>query len=739
MRRRAEQSVRLSPETAESSSDTSSAGSRQRNEALSDRQRRHIEHQSSLRSLIGSSDATDIDMEREVEEFARQIQEEGLLDGLDLDNIDLLNNDDLSRKITEAYRRRQRERERLRQEARERSRASSRHSYSGPSETRSLPPNSSRATRPSEHQSRTPSTTSQSEERSRPPRSSSSNHLEAHDQRRRRTTTSRSRDRSATVPVAPTQTEIRIGSRSQTDLEGRSNSLTAASRRPNLPEPRSASTSDVPLSNSNLVESPPSLSLPFSARANALNIPQPREHSIKTNETMSRSSRQRPADVIIEPPPDRAGTSSRTMPSLVTSLDVTASSTSRSPLFEEPSITCNRCGTGHIEYELHYNCADCHSGQWNICLDCYRRGLGCLHWFGFGYGGWDKWQRSRHADPTLPEPHKLLASRFLPPKAMMAPGDDRQAWSTEDPYDRLQSGTFCALCLAWTNQCYWRCDSCNGGDWGFCNDCVNQGRSCTHALLPLQHQSANQQLGSAPPSPRSPSHPSSATMMVGLNATSIGPFKVLTFITTCDICRSPIEPTQSRFHCFSCVSSIVPDSKPGDYDICEICYHDLIEGEVISPENGPDGWRRCLRGHRMVVIGFKDSKGGQKRHVVQDLVGGRRLQNETAQGDTRAQRWTWYEGGEKRERFVTKDVSQTAIQGASSSATFPPDGGFGWTAIARWAWYPKSGDDDELLFPKGAGIREIEDATTPESGNWYHGVYMGKKGLFPAPFVELSE
>lgn len=742
IRRRAEQSVRLSPDTTESSSDlsrTSSIGSRQRHEALSERQRRHIEHQSSLRSLISSSDATDIDMEREVEEFARQIQEEGLLDGLDLDNIDLLNNDELSRKITEAYRRRQRERERLRQEARERSRASSRHSYNGPNEPRSLQQNASRATpRPTDSQSRTPSATSQSEERSRPPRASSSNHLEPHEQRRRRTTASRSRDRSATVPVAPTQAEMRISARSQTDLEGRSNSLTAASRRPNLPEPRSASTSDVPMSNQNIVESPPSLALPFSARANALNIPQPRDTNTSTVETNPRTSRHRPADIVVEPPADRAGTSSRAMSNLVTSPVATDAYTARSPVFPEPSISCNRCGKEHIEYELHYNCADCHDGNWNMCLDCYRRGQGCLHWFGFGYGGWNKWQRHRQTDPSLPEPHKLLASRFIQPKAMIA-GEDRQAWSTEDPYERLQSGTFCALCLSWTNQCYWRCDSCNEGDWGFCNDCVNQGRSCTHALLPLQHQYANQQTASPPPSPRSPSQPSSATMMVGLNATSIGPFKVLTFITTCDICRNPIDPTQSRFHCFSCISSIVPESKPGDYDICDVCYHDLVEGEVISPENGPDGWRRCLRGHRMVVIGFKDSKGGQKRHVIEDLVGGRRLQIEAIQGDGRNQRWAWYDGDEKHERIAAKNVSETAAQGPSSSDTFPPDGGFGWKATARWAWYPKSGDDDELLFPKGAEIREIEDATTTESGEWYHGVYMGRKGLFPAPFVRLGE
>lgn len=417
----------------------------------------------------------------------------------------------------------------------------------------------------------------------------------------------------------------------------------------------------------------------------------------------------------------------------------------RSPLFEEPLIACSRCGKEDIQYELHYNCADCHNGRWNICLDCYRLGKGCLHWFGFGYGGFSKWERQRKFEPGLPEPHKLMASRFLrPSETIPSSTEDRRSWTTEDPYERLQSGTFCAVCLSWAIDCYWRCDVCNEGDWGFCNDCVNQGRSCTHALLPLAHQHAVQQTASPPPSPLSPTHPTSATMMIGLNATSIGPFKVLTFITTCDMCHNPIAPTQSRLHCFSCVSSIVQSSRPGDYDICEGCYSGLISDGSISPENGRDGWRRCPQGHRMVIVGFQEGKGGQKRHVVRDLVGGRRLQIDeyvvaTADdSNTRRglQRWVWYEGDAKRERLVSADVSQTvAAQSAGMTKTFPPDGGYGWRALARWAWYPAAGAADELLFPKGAEISEIEDA----NGEWYHGVYMGQKGLFPAPYVRLLE
>ncbi|EGS17733.1 SH3 domain-containing protein [Thermochaetoides thermophila DSM 1495] len=91
--------------------------------ATGEQQRRQIEHQASLRSLISleGGEMTPSDIEREIEEFARQIQEEGLLDGIDLDNIDLSTNDELSRKITEAYRRRQREKARRQREQRARS------------------------------------------------------------------------------------------------------------------------------------------------------------------------------------------------------------------------------------------------------------------------------------------------------------------------------------------------------------------------------------------------------------------------------------------------------------------------------------------------------------------------------------------------------------------------------------------------------------------------------------------
>lgn len=135
----------------------------------------------------------------------------------------------------------------------------------------------------------------------------------------------------------------------------------------------------------------------------------------------------------------------------------------------------------------------------------------------------------------------------------------------------------------------------------------------------------------------------------------------------------------------------------------------------------------------MVIVGFQEGKGGQKRYVVQDLVGGRRLTVEPFAHDPRTQRWTWYDGDIKRERLVARDVGETPSQTALSSETFPPDGGCGWRSLAKWAWYPAADANDELLFPKGAEICEVEDA----NGEWFHGVYMGKKGLFPAPYVRM--
>ncbi|KAF5501003.1 E3 ubiquitin-protein ligase CHFR [Colletotrichum siamense] len=707
--------------------------SRQREESSAESRRRQIEHQSSLRSLISSGDLSERDIEREIEEFARQIQEEGLLDGLDLDNIDLSRNDDLSRKITEAYRRRQRERERARGDRTRRrdTDGQSRHSPDRVQEIRATASDSSRPSSRQRPHSRSTSATGVPDDRSRPPLSQSAMHLEIRPEERRRRRRTSSGGRSATTSLPASQSEVRVATRSQTDLSTttRTQSGDASAPRTVFGEARSSSTPSVPTTQPPS-DSPTSRDLSFAGRAPTSALVSANFAPSPPIEPLSPRIQRpnRPADLSII-----SQTLSSPVGLGIGSPNSPGHQRTRSQLYPEPSIACSRCAKQHIEYDLHYNCGICASGNWNICLECYRSGKGCLHWFGFGYGAWAKWEKARQAGrEDLPRPHMLTANRYLQPKIIPGGAEGRRTLTTEDPIKRLESGNFCANCLSWANECFWRCDSCNLGDWGFCNNCVNQGRSCTHPLLPLTYQP--QQSHTPPASPRSPKPPHSSAVLTGPNIHNIGPFKPLTFTTRCDVCQDPIVPSHSRYHCFTCTSSIEPDTYPGDYDICTNCYANLEARGQVSPENGHAGWRRCLNGHRMVVVGFHDGPGGQYRHVLADLVGGRGLRMEQASGDDPAHhKWWWTEGSQRRERFVTADVAEDAPTNEGLAQGFPPDGGTGMRANAAWAWFPKA--EDELMFPKGAEIREIEDV----NGDWFFGVYMGAKGLFPSPYVRNLE
>lgn len=728
-------------ERARASADHIHSDSERRRRRRSESQQRQVEHQSSLRSLIGSVDMSERDIEREIEDFARQIQEEGLLDGLDLDNIDLTRDDELSRRVTEAYRRRQRERARHESSRRNTTTghsSSSRNLESNSRESRRLVPEStSRPQSRTRPHSRSASATSQSEERSRPPASMASANLEVRDPTTRRRRRTASGSRSATTPIFPVTTpENRSAARSQTDLTVRAQNSDTSSSRPSLSDGRSSSTPTVPAAVQSPTELPASLS--FASRVPHGNPQQgnlhgtsnvPRPSSTQPEATSREARSHRPTDLAIVH-------SAVTSP--IKSPPMFGHQRTGSQLFPEPSISCARCNKAHIEYELHYNCSICSNGQWNMCLDCYRSGKGCLYWFGFGYGAWHKWEKARQQDNSLAKPHMLTACRYAPPRSIPGGAEGRKTLTTEDPKKRLQSGTFCVRCYSWTNECYWRCDTCNEGDWGFCNNCVNQGRSCTHMLLPLAHE-ATQSGHDRPGTPRSPGRPPTATILTGPNASNIGPFKPLTFATRCDVCQDPIPPSQARYHCFSCTSSLVQDAAPGDYDICSSCYGNLVTQGQISVENGHSGWRRCLNGHRMVIVAFTDGRVGQWRYVAQDVVGGRSLRCEAFkdaehQGED-LQKWTWGHGSQATGRLVTKQVSETAPTVDNMAQRFPPDGGLGMRAVARWGWYPQAGVDDELLFPRGAEIREIEDV----SEDWFFGVYMGARGLFPAPYVRREQ
>ncbi|KAK3357169.1 hypothetical protein B0T25DRAFT_451070 [Lasiosphaeria hispida] len=724
---------------------------------------RHIEHQSSLRSLIGTVGTDSRDVEREIEEFARQIQEEGLLNGLDLDNIDLNNNDELSKRITEAYRRRYRER--ARQDGGRRSNASS-HSYrsdlsAAATRPRSRTGDSSRPTSRQTTNSRPASANnSDGEQRGRYPPSSST-HLEVQESGRRRRT--RSSSRSATAPVAPTQ-ELRIGvgARSQTDLAIRPDQAI----RPVIADARSTSS---PTTVTSVRDLPDSRGHMFGARtAGGLGI-QGLTEPVSDSRSSSRKRPVKPAELVIADAKPTAAATSGPLGTGLSSPPLSSPRRALLPRYKEPFIVCKGCGKEHIEYELHYNCSICHNGEWNICLDCWRRRKGCLHWFGFGHAAWDKWDKVRAADKEeeTPPPHMLTANRYLPPKATPGGAEGRRTLTTENPLDRLQSGTFCMRCTAWTNDCYWRCDMCNEGEWGFCNDCVDQGHSCTHPLLPLAYQqppSSSSQpttpTHSPPASPSSrsrsasasasasasPSRPPTATLISGPTAVAIGNFRLLTFAPPCDACHRPIPPAESRMHCYACPSEAAEaEPRSGGYNVCYACYQGWTTSgkgpaRKLAPENGAAGWRRCLRGHRMVVVAFAaDERGVERRAVLQDVVGGRRLGVEGYECG-KVELWYWTEGKGRVERLVSLDVRAAAVevevdaQQGRWAKTFPPDGGTAPPAAAGWGWYPAEGVQDELMFPKGAEVLEAEDV----NGEWFHGFYMGVGGLFPAPYVRVG-
>ncbi|KAH6611018.1 Pyridoxal phosphate-dependent enzyme [Trichoderma cornu-damae] len=718
----------------------SAEGDTQSRSRRSESRQRQVEHQSSLRSLIGSQ-MSERDIEREIEEFARQIQEEGLLDGLDLDNIDLSRDDELSQRITEAYRRRQRGRSR--QESERRADVRTQNAATSGSTDSRLRPDSARPR--SRHRAHSRST-SEAGDRSRPPISASASlGVREPERRTRRRTTSGGHN--ATALVALSAMNARPAAHSQNDLTLRSpNNFDPTASVPALRIGRSSSSTAVPAAAAAAARAADAPAgggggggsgnnASFASRTQTNPAASSPTHSI-TPEVVELAAARNPKT---NRPTEAASSPASLVSSPLQSPTTSRHQRARSQLFEEPSISCSRCGKPDIQYDVHYNCKACADGSWNICVDCYRAGKGCLHWFGFGYGAWKKWEKRKQADESIPLPHMLNAGRYMRPASTTVSSDGSKTLTTDDPQSRLETGTFCARCFAWTNGCFWRCDVCNEGDWGFCNNCVNQGRSCNHRLLPLAHEGTLKPTY-RPRSPKSPGRPSTATVITGSQLPGIGPFKPLAFNPKCGICNDVIPPSQSRYHCFGCSSAAAQEAAPGDYDMCSSCYSDLESRGDISEENGSSGWRRCPSGHRMIVVGFVEGTIGQWRCVERDLVGGRALRFEPLENIAHAdfQKWSWYDGSEKLERLATTEVSATApdsLGGISYTRDFPPDGGSGLTAHAMWAWYPKSGTEDELMFPRGADIGEIRDI----NGDWFFGTFMGAKGLFPAPYVRMPQ
>ncbi|CAO2651482.1 Nn.00g040520.m01.CDS01 [Neocucurbitaria sp. VM-36] len=740
---------------------------------------RAVEHQSSLRSLLSASelDSDDID-----EDLVRQVLEELVSEGVDLNQIGPSQEDDITERLAEAVRRRQAERQaerhRERRERRDRlarEGLTSSSSSSLPQPVRSPLTRDEEAARRRTH-GRSDSGASTPQTAAGPPisrpglidaanrggrahhqRSSSQGSLRSARRAERPAALSVSsatqsnvdNERPSTSESAPAPRRRQSDDQQRSRLDGRQqfrNSLqTSTSSNPNSPRMSSFDmlASDSPTNSLAIVGNP----------AQSVSTP-----AITAFQPPSLRRTTDPARVGQPCPPNNGtppATSPPTFPRSTTDPHETrsrqhsaaASVVSVVHTYTEPHISCQHCGKDHIEYELHYNCARCDNGNYSICLRCYRLGKGCKHWFGFGWTAWPLYERQAPEGgypPNHEHPHILVGHRYRRPVTPLTESTSppHVLMSEDDPEQRLEAGVFCDICKAYANACYWKCDYCNEGDWGFCNDCVNQGRHCTHPLLPLAHKPTETSLstadvtasapstlrfdaGLAPPDHDStpttpPLTPKSASIIRGPGYFTIAnlTFRPLTFTTLCNICRYPIPPSHTRYHCLKC--------NAGDYDICMNCYHKANVSNRINREDGLNGWRKCFRGHRMVIVGFEDRDGGQRRIVVRELVGGYALKedDDETSATTRSQanvsprlidaKWKWHD-------------SSTPL----SAQRYPPDGGVGLRLLATWRYWPDEGVKDELAFPRGAEVREAADI----NGDWFWGVYCGAKGLFPANHV----
>lgn len=771
-------------------------------EAVEARSNREIVHQASLRSMVSASESgTGTGDSLNEARIMQEILSQGLLEGIDLSDLNAAQEDELSERIAQAYRQRHQRRDQDSliqntgasqnatrgitaettsdgvQQGMERQQQRRRSVSSQPAAAtearRSVDAANSRLPPVSRPHLLEPA------DNNHPPSVTSAHRRRASDQSRRRTSPDPQNGRNGPDSIARRDQ----GTRSVSDLSNRPQvsdappndriRLLSNATRTNTEPGQSSNISDVWFSGSaettsvrvgqtQQLDSSTPLSQPGVTAAKGTNAGPDRRHTRNTLENRALSSPPH-TPVTAQVPSRPSPRSDHSLPTLT------------KIYYTEPSISCNRCSRPNIQYELHKHCSRC---VMDVCLPCYRASRGCNHWFGFGITAQYKFEASHpggRGSQLIELPHVLVGRKYLRPSSPAITDNAGSAkaagagkMSTSDPATRLQEGKFCDRCHSFANACFWACDYCNEGEWGFCNKCVNTHHCCTHPLLPMSHQSfapkssKSQRLPGYDPAkgaltitpnefhasviPANPHDRPLTPEPTAFDGTVPEPeYLQLAFTTNCDICASPIQPSESRFHCPEHPSpSRQENDNKGDYDICRSCYVNLVKLGKIKREDGPAGWRKCPSGHRMITVEFDDripQLQGHRRIVINDLVGGHRftaadiatfatsstvgppenLPSATGQ-------WSWKENSEGKRSSRTRALTQN-LKGSK----FPPDGGYGKRCVGRWSYYPEEGEGgkNELLFPKGAEIREIEDINE----EWYFGVYAGEKGLLPAPYV----
>ena len=753
------------------------------------RSTRSVVHQASLRSIVSASDSgTGTGDSLDEARLMQEILAAGLLDGIDVDSLTEAEQDELSEEIARRYR------ELHAQQAQQSQPTSGPASPEPTSDIASAMQNLG-----VERDSR---------ERRR------STNSAARDQTDRQRSRSQDPSRSPNRPPISYTTTSDVGSsgmlgqparadhRRSSDQGSRPQARLHRSTHPGVsPVPATRSATD--LSETTATEVPRRLSSDQRASTEPRRSPRHSPRASRTSQATSPPELESPrrlspssTSAVLAIDSASVPTASRAVPQDGPA-EVDGTSAPVTTQFEEPTIDCYRCGRAGIQYEVYKHCTPC---SVDLCMRCFRAGRGCNHWFGFGFAAQAKFDSShpRRVSRSMELPHLLVGRQYRQPPEDSILSSQSRLRTTSDPAMRLQEGHFCDRCGKFANSCFWSCDYCNDGEWGFCNDCVNTHHCCSHALLPIAHKLCTPgattsrtydphvgSLGltlsevhatSARPfnSRSSPAHsaPSSATSTT--DAASAGPlpdFVNLSITTHCDVCTSPIPPSDSRYHCPTHPSPTASSpSRTGDYDICAGCYHNLIKIGRITRDAGPAGWRKCPSGHRMILTAFESSESndaGQLRVVLQDLVGGLKMSEQdiaiwqqkldsTATTTTAPPssfnnkgQWTWLDTTEstdssqrapgnrrtrsKKAAHMLPETAGVTAEGKKAKKRFPPDGGFGKVCRAMWSYYPEEGEGGhgELMFPKGAVVAEVEDINE----EWGEGVYAGERGLVPMVYV----
>ncbi|PTU24563.1 hypothetical protein P175DRAFT_0513517 [Aspergillus ochraceoroseus IBT 24754] len=667
---------------------------------------RRVEHQSSLRSLLSLSDTESIEAE-----ILRQIFEEGLLDDIDMENLGPGQEEELSERIAEAYRRKHLLRSRFQ------------HQQENPEPSQPQIPTRMRLQ--SQQRPQITPTTQASPRNTSAPRPHQRRLSEQGGNRRRQTSPV------LTNPASSSDITLGPAARSSSDIMSdrsrsshtRSQTIDTSTRRTRRAASAGQSIPNITIegvnntSASNHTGTRSSIDLPRTATPSSI---RPRNGISDLSTTSS---------LVAQEPRSRPSSSSSRSNALTQPVN----------FYPEPSISCDRCGKLNIQYDFHKKCSQCNDGKYHLCLRCYRLGRGSS-----AEADFERMRASSSGQPSQPRESQHILQSF---KYSRPPASARRF--VRDG----KEGLFCDRCQSPANDCFWKY-------WGKC---------CTHPLLPIRRLAP----GSRAPPDRNNNDNNSES------------FKILSFSTKCDTCACPIPASSLRFHCLRC--------NDGDYDNCSNCYLKHVATSKIRKEDGHNGWRRCLKGHRMVVIGFEDHPEGQRRVIVHNLVGGHALKdNHLPPAVTTAQPtsnpgglsspeagvgdWSWKEGSERRKKAsrirsswnskreqererggsnldpntppplspaqTSSSTSTTAGAGAATITTaaaaaaafrFPPDGGIGLIVHAMWSYYPEDGVKDELMFPRGAEITEVENI----NDDWYWGCYAGMTGLFPGSHVEV--